>query len=208
MESLFLARAETILLKSAITPTIKSLPDTSTKVSKSTIKNSIKEWSQVTSDQDILNAVTMPIQNTTPPELSFCSAEVKVISNKIRNPLDKKDIDQAGHFDGTCISNMFMRDKKNGKFRTILNLKELNKHFSYFKMRTFGSIPDLVNKDCFIPSLDLKDAYHIVPISKEHRKYLRFYWEGRRCQFCFLPFGLSSTPGIFIKILVTPLWIL
>ena len=130
MESLFLAMAETILSKSAITPTIKSLPDTSTKVSKSTIKNSINEWSQVTSDQDILNAVTMPIQNTTPPELSFCSAEVKVISNKIRNPLDKKDIDQAGHFDGTCISNMFMRDKKNGKFRTILNLKELNKHFS------------------------------------------------------------------------------
>ena len=90
MESLFLAMAETILSKSAITPTIKSLPDTSTKVSKSTIKNSIKEWSQVTSDQDILNAVTVPIQNTTPPELSFCSAEVKVTSNKIRNPLDKK----------------------------------------------------------------------------------------------------------------------
>ena len=49
--------------------------------------------------------------------------------------------------------------------------------------------------------LDLKDAYFAIPIHKHHQKYLRFRWKNRRYQFQSLPFGLSTAPCTFTKVL-------
>lgn len=50
-------------------------------------------------------------------------------------------------------------------------------------------------------SLDLKDAYFIVPIYKKHKKFLKFKFEGKMFQFTCLPFGLCTSPYIFTKIM-------
>lgn len=50
-------------------------------------------------------------------------------------------------------------------------------------------------------SLDLEDAYLLVSIHPEHRKYLRFQWRGKTFQFSALPFGLATAPYIFSKLL-------
>ena len=50
-------------------------------------------------------------------------------------------------------------------------------------------------------SLDLKDAYYSIPVMKEHRKYLRFLFNGWLYQFTCLPNGLSSCPRKFTKTL-------
>ena len=50
-------------------------------------------------------------------------------------------------------------------------------------------------------SIDLKDAYLSVPIFQEHRKYLRFIWEEMTYEFQCLPFGLSSAPRVFTKLM-------
>ena len=47
--------------------------------------------------------------------------------------------------------------------------------------------------------IDLKDAYFMVPMVEEGRKYLRFQWEGKVYQFNCLPFGLLSGPWFFTK---------
>ena len=47
----------------------------------------------------------------------------------------------------------------------------------------------------------MQDAYYLVPVTKEHQKYLRFSWKGILYQYVCLPFGLSSAPRIFTKIL-------
>lgn len=49
--------------------------------------------------------------------------------------------------------------------------------------------------------LDLKDAYHTLPIHPSHRKYLRFIYQDRTYEFQCLPFGLSSAPRAFTKTL-------
>lgn len=49
--------------------------------------------------------------------------------------------------------------------------------------------------------VDLKDAYFSVPIHYHHRHHPRFSVEGQKYQFTSLPFGLSSAPWIFTKIL-------
>lgn len=56
-----------------------------------------------------------------------------------------------------------------------------------------------------ILSIDLKDAYYSVPVSVEHRKFLRFVWQNQIYEFTCLPNGLSCAPRIFTKILKPPL---
>ena len=55
-------------------------------------------------------------------------------------------------------------------------------------------------------SFDLRSGYHHVDIFPEHRAFLAFSWDfgtgvARYFQFTVLPFGLSSAPFIFTKLL-------
>ena len=55
-------------------------------------------------------------------------------------------------------------------------------------------------------SFDLKSGYHHVDIFPDHRQYLSFSWtfssgHTRYFQFSVLPFGLSSAPYLFTKLL-------
>ncbi|KAM0736382.1 Gag-Pol polyprotein [Formica fusca] len=50
-------------------------------------------------------------------------------------------------------------------------------------------------------TLDLKDAYYLVPIEKISRKFLRFLYKGELFEFTCLPFGLNVAPYVFTKLL-------
>ena len=132
--------------------------------------------------------------------------EIQIISDEINKLLAKGAIDHevTEHSDNEIISDIFLRDKKDGSHRIILNLKKLNLYAAkaHFKMDTLHTIVKLIEKDCFMASIDLKDAYYSVPITKEDRKYLRFLWQGTLFQFTCLPNGLSCAPRKFRKILL------
>ena len=50
-------------------------------------------------------------------------------------------------------------------------------------------------------SFDLKSGYHQVDIVPHHQKYLGFEWRGKYFVFTVLPFGLSTAPYVFTKLL-------
>ena len=54
---------------------------------------------------------------------------------------------------------------------------------------------------CFMMSINLRDAYYSIPITPEHRKYLKFMWRGVLYHFTSLPMGLTSSLRLFTKIL-------
>jgi len=85
----------------------------------------------------------------------------------------------------------------------ILNLKYLNKHVDYnhFKMDTLSHVLNLITPDCYMASIDIKDAYYLVPIAEEHQKYLKFKWNDQVYKFTCFPNGLSSCPRKFTKLL-------
>lgn len=60
---------------------------------------------------------------------------------------------------------------------------------------------NLVSKGCFMGSIVLKDAYYSVPIHPDFRGFWGFPWRGDMFQFNALPFGLTSAPRIFTKLL-------
>lgn len=49
--------------------------------------------------------------------------------------------------------------------------------------------------------LDLKDAYYMIPIDLNYRKYLRFTFEENLYEFNCLPFGLNTAPYVFTKVM-------
>ena len=85
-------------------------------------------------------------------------------------------MEKTEHAVGDFLSTIFVRPKKDGSYRMILNLKPLNEFVSYyhFKMDTIYTTLKLMRPGCFMASVDLKDAYYSVPVAKEDRKYLKF----------------------------------
>ena len=85
----------------------------------------------------------------------------------------------------------------------MINLKGLNNFVKtgHFKMEGLHILPDLIQPMDWMVKLDLKDAYLQVPIHKEHQGRLQFRWEHKLYQFVCLPFGLTSAPRVFTKIM-------
>lgn len=59
----------------------------------------------------------------------------------------------------------------------------------------------LISNNCYMCSIDLKDAYYLIPIHKTFRKFLRFNFQGQIFQFTCLPFGLCTSPFVYTKIM-------
>lgn len=112
-------------------------------------------------------------------------------------------IEKTKHSEGEYISNIFVRPKKDGSYRLILNLKHLNQFVEYhhFKMENLKSAITLMSPNCYMATIDLKDAYYSVSMDQDNRKYLRFTWNNQLFQFTCLPNGLSSAPRIFTKLM-------
>ncbi|KAJ8910794.1 hypothetical protein NQ315_004519 [Exocentrus adspersus] len=68
-------------------------------------------------------------------------------------------------------------------------------------MEDIRTVCRLLQKNMFLSSIDLKDAYFLLLIAQEHRKYLRFVFQNVLYEFSVLPFGLASAPYAFTKIL-------
>lgn len=100
-------------------------------------------------------------------------------------------------------SPIFLVKKPNGTFRFILNLKKLNLFVKteHFKLEDYRTVCKLVQKDDFLMTLDLKDAYYMINMHSDSKKYLRFYFQGNYYQFTVLPFGLCTAPLTFTKIM-------
>ena len=169
------------------------------------------KWSEITSDKFILNLVKNGIfiefdnfqaQSEIPRQYNFNVTEHQAILNEIQSLLNKGVIKKVSHCPGEFVSNIFVRPKRDGKFRMILNLCGLNENVVYhkFKMSTLQSALNLVTKDCYMATLDWKDAYYCVPIHKLHKKLLRFHFEGQLYEFQALPNGLASGPRLFTKL--------
>ena len=73
--------------------------------------------------------------------------------------------------------------------------------YAHFKMNSIHTILKLITKDCWMASIDLKDAYYNVKIHPEHQRFLKFTYKGQLYKFTVIPNGLFSCPPRFTKIM-------
>ena len=90
-----------------------------------------------------------------------------------------------------------------GTQRLILDLRHVNSFIfkQKFKWEDLSVAIQIFDKGFHL------FKFHHIEIFPAHRKFLSFAWDfgisgsSRYCQFCVLPFGLSSAPFIFTKML-------
>ena len=136
-------------------------------------------------------------------ENAFSDTEHGTIQAEIAKLLAKKVIVPSQDEPNQFVSNIFVRPKRNGKFRMILNLSHLNKFITYkhFRMDTLNSCLNLMSQGCFLASIDLTDAYYSVYIHEDSQKFLKFRFQGQLYKFVAMPNGLASAPRNFTLLL-------
>lgn len=121
----------------------------------------------------------VPQQVKMPRNIPFSSEEKIYVQKEIDIFFNIGIIEKAN--DHTCgyISNIFIKPKKDGRHRIILNLIFFNNDIEHihFKMDTLKSAIHLTKKNCYFTSIDLKDAYYSFAVHPSDRKYLQFFWK-------------------------------
>ena len=108
------------------------------------ISNCLPAWENITSDPYILDIVKglkipfirIPYQVCEPFSIPFSESETEIIDDQIQKFLSKGILSVTETEQNEYISNIFVRPKRNGKFRMILNLRAFNEFVEYerFKM--------------------------------------------------------------------------
>ena len=137
---------------------------------------------------------------------SFSPVEEEEIQVILEEMLHKRIIRETTHESTEFVSPIFIVKKPDGGTRLILNLKELNDFIKYehFKMDGINTIINMVTRNCFMATIDLKDAYYSVGISRLFQKFLKFKWKEKLYCFTCFPNGLGSCPRKFTKLNKVP----
>ncbi|VDI69819.1 Hypothetical predicted protein [Mytilus galloprovincialis] len=176
----------------------------------------LNQWKKITSDCYVLSIIRggLTLQFKNPPPLSAVPISLSHTQDPVKCQLLSVEVDtmlQKAAIEEVSIltlspgfySRLFLVPKKTGGMRPVIDLSILNKFLivPHFKMETNRSIRASILPGMWTTSLDLSDAYFHIPISKTYRKYLRFVWNNKVFQFKALPFGLSTAPLAFTKIM-------
>lgn len=169
-----------------------------------------ESWAKITSDSFVHQSIMgyiIPLEETpyqeSIPIQKWSSLEMTNLNNEIQRLKELGAIQNCVSCNDQFISSYFLITKPNGKSRFILNLKKFNKYVKtdHFKLEDLRSVCKLLSQGSFMGTIDLKDAYFLVPIHADSRKYLRFIFDNQLYEFKCLPFGLATSPFVFTKIM-------
>lgn len=178
------------------------------------LKTNILAWKELESTEAVLSVIKEGYK------LPLHSIPESCVLRNNKSALDNNDFVTEALNDllGTqCISvvesqpwvvnPLTVSTRDDGKRRLVLDLRHVNPHlFKYkFKCEDITTALDLLGEGYYLYTFDIKSAYHHVEIFQSHRTYLGFQWSyrGKATYFVFnvLPFGLSTAPYIFTKLL-------
>jgi len=171
----------------------------------------LSRWSEITSDRVILQTIAgyrLPFTQHPPPQINepliqLSNLEQQICHQEVSRLLEKGTIELVSDSEGQFLSPYFAIKKSSGGWRFILNLKRLNRFVDtpHFKIENWKNVICLLSPENYLASIDLEDAYFLISINPDDRKFLRFSFQSRLYQFRVLLFGLASAPYIFTKIL-------
>ena len=89
------------------------------------------------------------------------------------------------------------------KFRLTVNMRYVNRHLGrkVFKFVGLKDLSDLAEKGDYAVSYDLMSGYYHVGLHLRSKTFVGFKWEGKYYTYNCLPFGLSTAPWVFSKVM-------
>ena len=93
--------------------------------------------------------------------------------------------------------------RKDTDNRPVINLRKLNKNLvvDSFTMISWKDVITILTPNSFAVKFDISKAYYHIKIHSDSQKFLAFSFEGHTFRYNSLPFGLSSAPFIFNRIM-------
>ena len=106
--------------------------------------------------------------------MTHSAEESKIISEEIAKQLKKGVIKEFDREKGDFIFTVFTRRKKDGGMCTIINSKQLSKHVTYqhFKRESSSNVFKIIQPNCWMASVDLKNAFYTIPIHNTYQSIL------------------------------------
>ena len=101
------------------------------------------------------------------------------------------------------VSRVFLVPKDEVDFRPIIDLSFLNTFIitPTFKMEHLGRLLRVLQHPAWAGIVDVKDAFLFVLINPRYRKYFCFYLNHIMYMFNRMPFGLTTAPWIFSRLM-------
>ncbi|VDI40872.1 Hypothetical predicted protein [Mytilus galloprovincialis] len=174
----------------------------------------LKEWTKITNDQWVLSIIKEGYKlefQQFPPKTgvkitSVPAKDLEILHLEVKELMEKSAVEyvpQGGHFK-RFLQHIFPSSEKNrghetrNKFKTPQQVSPKTTLQNGLSINSFECV---VKQGDWAISLDLKDAYMHIPVFQKHRQYLRFCVKNSPClQFSALPFGPTSAPRVFTKV--------
>ena len=92
--------------------------------------------------------------------------------------------------------------KKNGKWRWVVDFRMLNSvtRKDSFPIPNIVELLSYLRNSKYFTSLDLAQAFHSIPVREVDREKLSFCALDKFYQFCRMPFGLTSAPNTWARL--------
>ena len=135
-------------------------------------------WQKITSDPRVLSWLrgyeipfsSWPSQERPPLQLASSDSELQSSVRLVDELLRMGAVRECSPKKDQFISRTFLVPKPDGSNRFIINLKNLNNFIDpvHFKLEDGRTVCKLISQNCFMSSIDLKDAYYLLPVSKKN----------------------------------------
>ena len=92
--------------------------------------------------------------------------------------------------------------KKSGKWRWVVDFRQLNSvtRKDSFPIPNIVELLSYLRRSKYFTSLDLAQAFHSIPVREIDREKLSFCALDKFYQFCRMPFGLTSAPNTWARL--------
>ena len=178
----------------------------------------VSQWKRLTKDKFVIDCIQTgckinftnhPEQSSMPHQICFNHRETEALNTLIKECVNENIIEPCTFNDGDFMNTVFLVEKgnstpENPSFRLILNMKLLNKNYVeliHHKMHSLNTCLNLMEKECFLASIDIKNAFYTIPMNPDYTKFLKFQVFNQIYQFKVLPMGFRDSPRLFCKIL-------
>ena len=100
-------------------------------------------------------------------------------------------------------SNVLLVKKKNGTFRLCIDYRALNTvtYKDAYPLPHIDTCLGSMNGACWFSTIDLRSGYHNIPIREEDRDKTSFVTRRGSFRYKVLPFGLSTAPSVFQRLM-------
>jgi hypothetical protein len=127
----------------------------------------------------------------------------KIYDQKMTDMLKNGVITEVPYEDLLWINPTHLVPKANGNMRLVMNMTKVNRFMKRikFKMEGISTLSELLSKNDYAISFDLKDAYNNVHVHPSMRPLLGLAWRGKCYTFVGTPFRVNDAPRVLTMIM-------